>query len=93
MPFFARTGAQVKPPASGRQVDRRVPIGRPADDGALRRRHRPHRRGDAAHRRPGAGRHIEQLIGMLAKRSISKRGPAPKLQQQLERVQSLPTAQ
>ena len=36
---------------------------------------------------------IEELIGMPARRGTSKRGPAPKLQQQLERVQSLPKAQ
>jgi hypothetical protein len=36
---------------------------------------------------------IEELIGMPARRSVGKRGPAPKLQQQLERVQSLPKAQ
>jgi len=36
---------------------------------------------------------VEELIGTPAKRSPGKRGPAPKLQQQLERVQSLPKAQ
>ena len=36
---------------------------------------------------------VEELIGTPAKRSAGKRGPAPKLQQQLERVQSLPKAQ
>lgn len=36
---------------------------------------------------------IEELIGMPARRGANKRGPAPKLQQQLERVQSLPKAQ
>lgn len=33
---------------------------------------------------------IEELIGTPARRSAGKRGPAPKLQQQLERVQALP---
>ena len=36
---------------------------------------------------------VEDLIGITAKRSATKRGPAPKLQQQLERIQSLPKAQ
>ena len=36
---------------------------------------------------------VEDLIGITAKRSTGKRGPAPKLQQQLERIQSLPKAQ
>lgn len=36
---------------------------------------------------------VEELIGTPARRSPGKRGPAPKLQQQLERVQSLPKAQ
>lgn len=36
---------------------------------------------------------VEELIGTQAKRSPGKRGPAPKLQQQLERVQALPKAQ
>lgn len=36
---------------------------------------------------------VEDLIGTTAKRSATKRGPAPKLQQQLERIQSLPKAQ
>lgn len=36
---------------------------------------------------------VEDLIGTTTKRSTSKRGPAPKLQQQLERIQSLPKAQ
>lgn len=35
---------------------------------------------------------VEDLIGVRAKRSTGKRGPAPKLQQQLERIQSLPAA-
>ena len=35
---------------------------------------------------------IEELIGQTAKRSASKRGPAPKLQQQLEQVSRLPKA-
>jgi transcriptional regulator with XRE-family HTH domain len=36
---------------------------------------------------------IEQLIGTPAKRRTGKRGPAPKLQQQLERISALPKAQ
>lgn len=36
---------------------------------------------------------VEELIGTPVRRSPGKRGPAPKLQQQLERVQSLPKAQ
>ncbi len=35
---------------------------------------------------------VEDLIGAQAKRSTGKRGPAPKLQQQLERVHALPKA-
>ncbi len=35
---------------------------------------------------------VEELIGTPAKRTASKRGPAPKLQQQLERLQTLPKA-
>ncbi|MDQ3160787.1 MAG: helix-turn-helix domain-containing protein [Pseudomonadota bacterium] len=36
---------------------------------------------------------VEDLIGLPAKRTASKRGPAPKLQQQLERITQLPKAQ
>jgi transcriptional regulator with XRE-family HTH domain len=36
---------------------------------------------------------IEELIGTPAKRSARKRGPASKLQQQLERINALPKAQ
>lgn len=35
---------------------------------------------------------IEDLIGTQARRSASKRGPAPKLQQQLEQLSQLPKA-
>lgn len=35
---------------------------------------------------------IEDLIGYAPKRGAAKRGPAPKLQQQLEQVQALPIA-
>jgi transcriptional regulator with XRE-family HTH domain len=35
---------------------------------------------------------VEELIGTPAKRSAGKRGPAPKLQQQLERIGQLPKA-
>lgn len=35
---------------------------------------------------------IEELIGTPAKRGAGKRGPAPKLQQQLERISQLPKA-
>ena len=35
---------------------------------------------------------MEDLIGVPASRSTGKRGPAPKLQQQLERVHALPKA-
>jgi transcriptional regulator with XRE-family HTH domain len=35
---------------------------------------------------------IEELIGAPAKRGAGKRGPAPKLQQQLERISALPKA-
>ncbi len=35
---------------------------------------------------------VEDLIGSSVKRSAGKRGPAPKLQQQLERVSQLPRA-
>jgi len=35
---------------------------------------------------------VEELVGHQAKRSAGKRGPAPKLQQQLEQLQSLPKA-
>ena len=36
---------------------------------------------------------VETLIGTPAARSANKRGPAPKLQQQLEQVSRLPKAQ
>lgn len=36
---------------------------------------------------------VEEMIGTTAKRGAGKRGPAPKLQQQLERVHALPKAQ
>ena len=36
---------------------------------------------------------VEDLIGVPAKRGAGKRGPAPKLQQQLERITRLPKAQ
>ncbi|WP_219820553.1 helix-turn-helix transcriptional regulator, partial [Xanthomonas axonopodis] len=36
---------------------------------------------------------VEDLIGVPAARSAGKRGPAPKLQQQLERITRLPKAQ
>ncbi len=35
---------------------------------------------------------VEELLGTQAKRSTGKRGPAPKLQQQLEQIQALPKA-
>ncbi|MDE2381823.1 MAG: helix-turn-helix transcriptional regulator [Xanthomonadaceae bacterium] len=35
---------------------------------------------------------VEELLGTQAKRSAGKRGPAPKLQQQLEQIQALPKA-
>ena len=35
---------------------------------------------------------VEDLIGAPARRGAGKRGPAPKLQQQLERIQQLPKA-
>lgn len=38
------------------------------------------------------GTSIETLIGAQAPRGPSKRGPAPKIQQQLERVSTLPKA-
>lgn len=36
---------------------------------------------------------VEELVGTPAKRGAGKRGPAPKLQQQLEQVSQLPRAQ
>lgn len=36
---------------------------------------------------------MEDLIGLPASRGTGKRGPAPKLQQQLERITQLPKAQ
>lgn len=36
---------------------------------------------------------VEDLIGVPAKRGTGKRGPAPKLQQQLEQLSRLPKAQ
>ena len=36
---------------------------------------------------------VEDLIGVPVKRGGGKRGPAPKLQQQLERITRLPKAQ
>lgn len=38
------------------------------------------------------GTRIEELIGAQAKRANGKRGPAPRIQQQLERVSQLPRA-
>ena len=38
------------------------------------------------------GLSIEALIGAQAKRGKAKRGPVPKIQQQLERVSALPKA-
>ena len=35
---------------------------------------------------------VEELIGVPGRRSAGKRGPAPKLQQQLERISQLPKA-
>jgi transcriptional regulator with XRE-family HTH domain len=35
---------------------------------------------------------VEDLIGVPTKRAAGKRGPAPKLQQQLELIQALPKA-
>lgn len=35
---------------------------------------------------------VEELIGYAPKRGAARRGPAPKLQQQLQQVQSLPKA-
>ncbi|GAB3060881.1 hypothetical protein GCM10027214_27410 [Stenotrophomonas tumulicola] len=35
---------------------------------------------------------MEELIGAPGRRPASKRGPAPKLQQQLERINQLPKA-
>lgn len=35
---------------------------------------------------------VEDLIGTPARRTTGKRGPAPRMQQQLERLQSLPKA-
>ena len=35
---------------------------------------------------------VEDLIGVPAKRGAGKRGPAPKIQQQLERIEALPKA-
>lgn len=39
------------------------------------------------------GTSIEDLIGTPARRTAGKRGPAPKLQQQLEQIQALPKAE
>lgn len=36
---------------------------------------------------------VEELIGTPAKRQAGKRGPQPKIAQQLERIQSLPAAE
>ncbi|MCA1714432.1 MAG: helix-turn-helix domain-containing protein [Gammaproteobacteria bacterium] len=36
---------------------------------------------------------VEALVGAPSKRSAGKRGPAPKLQQQLEQIQTLPKAE
>ena len=37
--------------------------------------------------------HVEDLLGTQAKRSAGKRGPQPKIAQQLERIQALPAAE
>ena len=36
---------------------------------------------------------VEELIGAPTRRTAGKRGPAPKLQQQLEQIQALPKAE
>lgn len=36
---------------------------------------------------------VEELVGTPTRRSNGKRGPAPKLQQQLEQIQALPKAE
>lgn len=36
---------------------------------------------------------VEELIGTPARRSAGKRGPAPKIQRQLERIEALPAAE
>lgn len=36
---------------------------------------------------------VEELVGTPARRGNGKRGPAPKLQQQLEQIQALPKAE
>lgn len=36
---------------------------------------------------------VEDLLGTQAKRSAGKRGPQPKIAQQLERIQALPAAE
>lgn len=38
------------------------------------------------------GASVEELIGSSIPRNIGKRGPAPNLQQQLERIHQLPKA-
>ncbi|MEJ7804563.1 MAG: hypothetical protein WKG03_01395 [Telluria sp.] len=38
------------------------------------------------------GTTVEGLIGVQAARSTGKRGPAPKIQQQLEQIEALPKA-
>lgn len=37
--------------------------------------------------------HVEDLLGTQTKRTASKRGPQPKIAQQLERIQALPAAE
>lgn len=37
--------------------------------------------------------HVEDLFGTQVKRNASKRGPPPKIAQQLERIQALPAAE
>lgn len=36
---------------------------------------------------------VEELLGTQTKRGASKRGPQPKIAQQLERIQALPAAE
>jgi transcriptional regulator with XRE-family HTH domain len=36
---------------------------------------------------------VEDLLGTQAKRSVGKRGPQPKIAQQLEHIQALPAAE
>lgn len=90
------------PEASARPTARSPRIGETPSSAAQRLAEDHHRLGGGEHRRVTISMHpalagilsvrIEDLIGAPAKRGSNKREPAPKLRQQLERIEALTTA-